>query len=299
MGLYRSYAKHDGTVKRNSDWIPATVHCVVGQATPGNKGIFFNLDVSDIRSDESILSAKVRVMVKTTGRPQSPVLSSGNLVLYDQLDQRPVQSLALKGGGARLVAFPVLDLVKRWIHSPPLNHGVYIKLHSNHLEDEDSLQVMIDSTGEARDNRPLLVVETQSKPQKVDALSFWISQRQMANRRPKSRHSRAIRDQGPCSRRPMRVEFQKDIHWKGVAVPTFFDAYRCGGDCKFPLDNKVNPTDYATIRAILYSSGHDEGTGEPCCVPIKLKGISTIEEHDNTFSMKFYKEMVVEECGCR
>lgn len=37
MGLYRSYAKHDGTVKRNSDWIPATVHCVVGQ---GNVGSF-------------------------------------------------------------------------------------------------------------------------------------------------------------------------------------------------------------------------------------------------------------------
>lgn len=117
-------------------------------------------------------------MVKTTGRPQSPVLSSENLVLYDQLDQRPVQSVIIKGEGARLVVFPVLDLVKRWIHSPPLNHGVYIRLHSNHLEDEDSLQVMIDSridsTSEAQDNcRPLLVVETLSKPQKVDALSFW------------------------------------------------------------------------------------------------------------------------------
>lgn len=33
MGLYRSYAKHDGTVKRNSQRIPATVLCLVGQGT--------------------------------------------------------------------------------------------------------------------------------------------------------------------------------------------------------------------------------------------------------------------------
>ncbi|XP_078354373.1 protein decapentaplegic-like [Oculina patagonica] len=297
--LYRSFAKDNGTVKKKSKWIPATVHCLEGQATPGNNGIFYKLNVSDILTNESILSAKVRVMVKIPGRPQSPLPASGNLVLYDQLDQRPVQSVRIKGGGARLVVFPVLDLVKRWINYPHLNHGVYIKLLSNRLEDGDSLLVMIDSTGEARDNRPLLVVETQSKPQKVDTLPFWKSHGQRTDRKPKSRHSRAIRDQGPCSRRPMRVEFGENIRWKGIVVPTFYDAYRCGGDCKFPLDNKVNPTQRAILQAILYSAGLDQGSGEPCCVPIKLRGISVIEQHDNDYSMKFHKEMAVEECGCR
>ncbi|XP_078353169.1 protein decapentaplegic-like isoform X2 [Oculina patagonica] len=266
---------------------------------PGNNGILFELNVSDILTNESILSAKVRVMVRTTSRPQAPVPAIGNLVLHDQLDQRPVQSVTIKGGGARLVVFPVLDLVKRWIHSPHLNHGVYIKLLSNRLEDGDSLQVMIDSTGEARDSRPLLVVETQSKPQKVDTLSFWTSHGQMTDRKLKSRPSRAIRDQGPCSRRLMRVEFGKVIRWKGIVVPKFYDAYRCGGDCKFPLDNKVNPNERAIIQAILYSAGLDQGSGEPCCVPIKLRGISVIEQHDNDYSVKFHKEMAVEECGCR
>lgn len=37
MGLYRSCARDDGTVKRNSERIPATVHCLVGQ---GNVGSF-------------------------------------------------------------------------------------------------------------------------------------------------------------------------------------------------------------------------------------------------------------------
>ncbi len=35
--LYRSFAKDDGTVKRNLKWIPATVHCLEGQ---GNFGSF-------------------------------------------------------------------------------------------------------------------------------------------------------------------------------------------------------------------------------------------------------------------
>ena len=62
----------------------------------------------------------------------------------------------------------------------------------------------------------------------------------MPEQKPKSRPSRAIRDRGPCSRRPMRVEISKNIRWQSVVFPKFFDAYRCGGDCKFPLDKKVS-----------------------------------------------------------
>lgn len=38
----------------------------------------------------------------------------------------------------------------------------------------------------------------------------------------------------------MRVEISKNLPWQSVVVPKFFDAYRCGGDCKFPLEKKVN-----------------------------------------------------------
>ena len=31
MDLYRSYSKHDGTVKRNSKRISASVHCLAGE----------------------------------------------------------------------------------------------------------------------------------------------------------------------------------------------------------------------------------------------------------------------------
>lgn len=80
----------------------------------------------------------------------------------------------------------------------------------------------------------------------------------MADLKPKSRPSRAIRDQGPCSRRPMRVEISKNIRWQGVVVPKFFDAYRCGGDCKFPLDKKVS-----SLKQFIYWSGGLKTTA-PC-----------------------------------
>ena len=30
------------------------------------------------------------------------------------------------------------------------------------------------------------------------------------------------------------------MRWKDVIVPKFYEAYRCGGECKFPLDKKVS-----------------------------------------------------------
>ena len=38
----------------------------------------------------------------------------------------------------------------------------------------------------------------------------------------------------------MRVELDKDLRWKDVVIPQFYDAYRCEGHCKFPLDKKVS-----------------------------------------------------------
>ena len=141
-------------------------------ATPGRNDISFKLNGLYIRTDETILSAKIRLMVKTIG-PQPPFASSnGNLVLYDQFNHRRLQSVAIQGGEARLVVFPLLPLVKRWLRFPRSNRGVYIRIHSNHQEDEKSLRVMLNSTGEGKDNRPLLVVQTQSKPQKIYAGSF-------------------------------------------------------------------------------------------------------------------------------
>ena len=145
---------------------------ILFSATPGKNGIFFKLKGLRTRVDETILSANLRVMVKTIGPQPSFSSSNGNLVLYDQFNHKPLQSVAIQAGEAKLVVFPLLNLVKRWLRFPCSNHGVYIRIHSNHQGDEKSLRVTLDCTSKARDNRPLLVVQTQSKPQKVYEGSF-------------------------------------------------------------------------------------------------------------------------------
>ena len=111
-------------------------------------------------------------MVKTI-TPQPPFAPlNGNLVLYDGFNHKPLQSVAIQGAEARLVVSPLLSLVKRWLLFPRSNHGVYIRMHSTHQKGRKSLRVALDSTGEAKDNMPLLVVQTRSKPQEIYPGSF-------------------------------------------------------------------------------------------------------------------------------
>ena len=61
----------------------------------------------------------------------------------------------------------------------------------------------------------------------------------MPNKTHKSRFSRAVRDEGRCSIRPMTVHVRKHLNFKDVLFPREFDSFRCGGRCEFPLDTSV------------------------------------------------------------
>ena len=54
------------------------------------------------------------------------------------------------------------------------------------------------------------------------------------------RHLVAIRDEGPCSVRPMTVDVRQHLGLNDVLVPRVFESFRCGGECKFPLDTSVS-----------------------------------------------------------
>lgn len=227
------------------------------------------------------------------------LLWSGHLVLFDHSDHKPVYSVKIQEGGVKSILFPARSLMKRWISSPHLNHGVYIRLQGDLTMNEASLRVIFNATSAGKDGRPLLMVRTLSKPRKEDTSFPRKRQSKKSLMTPQPRPHRSIQDQVPCSRHPMRVELHKTMNWKHVIIPQFYEAYRCAGACRFPLGTNVNPTDHAIIRAILFSSGRDKGTGQPCCVPIKLRGISAIEYHNDEFQMVYHEDMAVRECGCR
>ncbi|PFX24704.1 hypothetical protein AWC38_SpisGene10708 [Stylophora pistillata] len=167
MRLYRKYTKQNRNVGRNSKR-PDTFYCYIGQSLPGHNGIFFNLNSSQVRTNKTIKSAEILVTVELhIGSIPTP-LWSGHLVLFDHSDHKPVYSVKIQEGGVKSILFPARSLMKRWISSPHLNHGVYIRLQGDQAMNEASLRVIFNATSAGKDGRPLLMVRTLSKPMKED-----------------------------------------------------------------------------------------------------------------------------------
>lgn len=135
---------------------------------PGNKGIFFNLSSSQIHTNKIVQSAEILVTVELRIGPIPPLFWSGHLILFDQFDCKPVYSVKIQGGGLKSISFPAHSLVKQWISSPHLNHGVYISLQGDQAMDEASFGVIFNDTSAGEYGRPLLLVRTQSKTEEED-----------------------------------------------------------------------------------------------------------------------------------
>lgn len=144
--------------------------CISFAVTPIINGVVYNVNLSNIRTDDPSSSAEIRVMAKHYGF-QSSSLSSENLVLYNRNSKNFVQAVKIRSKGDIPSAFPVLALVKRWIHTPLVNHGVYLRLQPFNVENLVYHKRVTESTAERRNNRPLLVVKTQAKLPEIDSMS--------------------------------------------------------------------------------------------------------------------------------
>ena len=130
-------------------------------ATPESNAVFFNLSVADIGTEERIFSAEIRVMVETTD-PQPPVPWHGRLFLYDRRSHSLIHSQVFQEGAANWCVFPAHALVKKWLFSPSLNHGIYFMLKS-HDPDVNFVSLTVTADPKVpRNKRPLLVVQTYS-----------------------------------------------------------------------------------------------------------------------------------------
>ncbi|XP_074635384.1 dorsalin-1-like isoform X1 [Acropora palmata] len=296
LQMFLSYAKDDQRTKRYSKLPIPTVHGFLGQASSDDNGTVFSLTDSKLGRNEYIMSAMLRVNVEaTTSLPPKT-----RLALYDQLSDRPIYTADFEGGGVKSVMFPVRTLVQRWIFSERPRQGVYFKLLSDKKRATNMSVQVIDGPGfQTRRNGALLIVKTLPTKLKIfEDMESLISPTALKHN---SRNPRAaIRDEGPCSRRPMTVHFRAHLNMKQVIFPRTFESYRCGGSCRFPLDTKVNPTRHAIILAILYSRlGRAGGGKEPCCVPIKLRKITVFARREGHIKIQTFQDMIVEECGCR
>ena len=134
-----------------------TLSMLLFTASSDHNAAVFRLTDSKLGMDECILSAKLRVMVKTT----RSFAHNTHLVLFDQNTHRPMYTADFDGDGERSIVLPVRSLVHKWILSERPHQGVYFKLSSdNRVATNSSVQVIEGSGFQKRRNRPLLIVKT-------------------------------------------------------------------------------------------------------------------------------------------
>lgn len=119
-----------------------------------------------------------------------------------------------------------------------------------------------------------------------------------------------------CRKQDFNVNFY-DLGWgKWIIYPKVFNAHRCEGDCSLPSIGKhvgrhsessssrsisVRMTNHAQIMSILELK-HPELTNKQMskCVSTKLKPLTVIFlDERGRIKTKQYRDMIVEECGCR
>ncbi|XP_057204159.1 bone morphogenetic protein 16 [Triplophysa rosa] len=101
-----------------------------------------------------------------------------------------------------------------------------------------------------------------------------------------------------CRRHPLYVDF-KDVGWnKWIVAPSGYDAFFCLGECRFPLADHMNSSSHAMVQTLVNSV--NGAVPRACCVPTSLSPIALLYlDQEERVVLKNYEDMVVEGCGCR
>lgn len=200
------------------------------------------------------------------------------------------------------ISLDVYPAVQRWLESPWRNHGLVISIHglgenktspAKHVRlrrdvDEDKAVWSM--------QEPLLFTYTDDGKNKEPTGEEILQKRlrRAANMKKKRR-----REQEPCKRHQMYVDFT-DVGWNNwIVAPPGYDAYYCHGECSFPFADHMNTTNHAIVQTLV-NSVNPSLVPKACCVPTQLNSISMLYlDDENKVVLKNYKEMSVVGCGCR
>lgn len=114
-----------------------------------------------------------------------------------------------------------------------------------------------------------------------------------------------------CKKLDFYVDFI-ELGWdKWIIFPKMFNAHTCSGDCSLTFTsqkqlsqsssaNLAHVTNHAQIMSILQMKHPLLSKQTTKCVSTKLKPLTVVFLDDNGFiKTKTYKDMIVDECGCR
>ena len=116
----------------------------------------------------------------------------------------------------------------------------------------------------------------------------------------KQRFRRAILSNNPsstCAKHEYKIDFNQFSFGQWIVQPKRFNAYTCFGSCPNPLSPRYYPSNHAILLSLIHSQ---QNYGQqPSCVPVLLKPLCLLYYDRDELVIKYHRDMIVEECGCR
>ncbi|XP_069573147.1 protein DVR-1-like [Brachyistius frenatus] len=190
------------------------------------------------------------------------------------------------------VTVDLTALAESW-RTPGRNVGLVLELLALGAEPEELVPL--------RPGRSLPLDPALALPLRVGASLVVVSlnPHQCRARQRRSAVRFSVTPSNVCKPRRLYIDF-KDVGWQNwIIAPQGYLANYCHGECPFPLSERLNGTNHAILQTLVHSLD-PKVTPQPCCVPIRLSSMSMLyyDNNDNVV-LRHYKDMVVDECGCR
>ena len=100
-----------------------------------------------------------------------------------------------------------------------------------------------------------------------------------------------------CAKHEYEIDFNQFSFGKWILEPKRFNAYICSGSCPNPLSPEYFPSNHAILLSLIRSQR--EHGQEPSCVPVQLKPLCLLYYDRDELVIKYHRDMIVQECGCR
>ena len=118
------------------------------------------------------------------------------------------------------------------------------------------------------------------------------------SRTKRSTSKRKHKVSGDCRKLDFTIDFEI-IGWdKWIIYPATFKAYRCGGECRYPSIQALNPTNHAVLQGLMRKRDRNSAPW-PCCVATKLQPINMLYYEHEEMVVRRHEEMVVDQCSCQ
>jgi hypothetical protein len=281
-------------------FVPKKIYMDEERFAPGLNELHFDLsvDMDAIR----LISAELYFIAEKGLTP----IKSVNIYTKGMSDLIPIgRTVSSPFSNSTLVSMNITGIVAQWLDDPSIRRKLYADLRDvkdRSYTNDDMRRIHIFGVGFFVAHAPEILLHRTRRsipntPASAEAVKAPTSKpfnyKTNLFERPLTFTGRR------CRLRNFYVAFS-DLGWESwVIAPMGYQADYCSGDCSFPLDSSVSPTNHAIVQTLVHVL--DEKRASPAkCAPTSMKSQSILFfDNQQNVVMKRYQHMRVKQCGCQ